>query len=101
MLLHFGAVDWESDIYVNGTRVLTHRGGYDPFTADITDAPKSSAPNGQQGLGVRVWGPTDAGDQPRGKQVRRPRSILYTAVEGIWQTGRLGKEAPADVGTLH
>ena len=84
LLLHFGAVDWESDVYVNGTRVGTHRGGYDPFTLDITDALKSGG--GNQELVVRVWDPTDAGDQARGKQVRKPRSIWYTAVTGIWQT---------------
>lgn len=38
-LLHFGAVDWDATVYVNGRRVGTHRGGYDPFTFDITDAP--------------------------------------------------------------
>lgn len=86
LLLHFGAVDWECDIYVNGAHVLTHRGGYDPFSADITDAIRASAPNGEQEIVVRVWDPTDAGDQPRGKQVRRPHSIWYTAVTGIWQT---------------
>lgn len=84
VLLHFGAVDWEADVYVNGTHVVTHRGGYDPFTADITDALKRTSDD--QELVVRVWDPTDAGDQPRGKQVRRPRSIWYTAVTGIWQT---------------
>lgn len=82
LLLHFGAVDWESDVYVNGKHLVTHRGGYDPFTIDVTDA---LAARGEQELVVRVWDPTDAGDQPRGKQVRRPRSIWYTAVTGIWQ----------------
>jgi glycosyl hydrolase family 2 len=84
LLLHFGAVDWECDVFVNGKQVATHRGGYDPFTVDITDA---LGPLGtDQELVVRVADPTDAGDQPRGKQVRRPRSIWYTAVTGIWQT---------------
>ena len=84
VLLHFGAVDWESDVYVNGTRVATHRGGYDPFTVDITSA--LGASRSEQELVVSVTDPTDAGDQPRGKQVRKPRSIWYTAVTGIWQT---------------
>lgn len=84
LLLHFGAVDWESDVYVNGTRVATHRGGYDPFTVDVTDVLRPAS--AEQELVVRVWDPTDAGDQPRGKQVRKPRSIWYTAVTGIWQT---------------
>ena len=84
VLLHFGAVDWESDVYVNNTRVGTHRGGYDPFTVDITAALERSRPD--QEIVVSVTDPTDAGDQPRGKQVRKPRSIWYTAVTGIWQT---------------
>jgi hypothetical protein len=83
VLLHFGAVDWESVITVNGKPIGTHRGGYDPFTFDITDALK---PSGPQEIVVRVWDPTDTGPQPRGKQVLKPHSIWYTAVTGIWQT---------------
>ncbi len=83
ILLHFGAVDWETTVWVNGKQVGTHRGGYDPFTFDITDAVK---PNGAQEIVVSVWDPTDAGDQPRGKQVLKPNGIWYTAVTGIWQT---------------
>ncbi len=60
-----------------------HRGGYDPFTFDITDALK---PGGRQELVVSVWDPTDSGPQPRGKQVLHPHGIWYTAVTGIWQT---------------
>jgi Domain of Unknown Function (DUF1080)/Glycosyl hydrolases family 2, sugar binding domain/Glycosyl hydrolases family 2, TIM barrel domain/Glycosyl hydrolases family 2 len=84
VLLNFGAVDWEAEVLVNGTRVGEHRGGYDPFTFDITDHLR---PGGaEQELIVAVRDPTDEGQQPRGKQVRRPRSIWYTAVTGIWQT---------------
>ena len=83
VLLHFGAVDWESVVYVNGTRVGTHRGGYDPFSFDITDA---LVANGDQELIVGVYDPSDAGDQPRGKQVRKPGGIWYTPCTGIWQT---------------
>ena len=82
-LLHFGAVDWEAAVFVNGQPVGTHRGGYDPFTLDVTAALRNRR---VQELVVRVWDPTDAGDQPRGKQVARPHSIWYTAVTGIWQT---------------
>jgi hypothetical protein len=84
LLVQFGAVDWETDVYVNGTKVGSHQGGYDPFTFDITDALESGAAD--QELIVAVRDPTDEGQQPRGKQVRRPRSIFYTAVTGIWQT---------------
>ena len=83
VLLHFGAVDWEALISVNGKPVGEHRGGYDPFTVDVTDALRAS---GDQEIVVRVWDPTDKGPQPRGKQVLNPRTIWYTAVTGIWQT---------------
>src|SRR6478609_928472 len=78
LLLNFGAVDWQADVYVNGTRVGSHQGGYDPFTFDVTDALKPGA--AEQELVVAVRDPTDEGQQPRGKQVRRPRSIFYTEV---------------------
>jgi beta-galactosidase/beta-glucuronidase len=83
ILLHFGAVDWRSDIFVNGHFVGRHEGGYDPFTFDVTDALKKGI---DQQLAVRVWDPTDAGPQPRGKQVTHPEGIWYTSVTGIWQT---------------
>jgi len=83
VLLHFGAVDWDTTVWVNGTQVGTHRGGYDPFTFDITDALNDAE---QQEIVLSVWDPTNAGTQPRGKQVSRPRGIWYTAVTGIWQT---------------
>jgi hypothetical protein len=65
-LLHFGAVDWHASVHVNGDLVGEHRGGYDSFSFDITDALR---PVGEQQLVVGVWDPTDQGDQPRGKQV--------------------------------
>jgi hypothetical protein len=83
VLLHFGAVDWESTVWVNGRKLGVHKGGYDPFTYDITPALKAGQ---HQELLVRVWDPTSEGTQPRGKQVNRPRGIWYTAVTGIWQT---------------
>lgn len=83
VLLHFGAVDWESSVFVNGRKVGEHRGGYDPFTVDITDA---LGDGHDVELVVGVWDPTDAGEQPRGKQVRKPGGIYYTPTTGIWQT---------------
>jgi len=82
-LLHFGAVDWRSDIYVNGKQIGRHEGGYDPFSFDITDALKKGS---KQQLAVRVWDPTNDGPQPHGKQVVKPEGIWYTPVTGIWQT---------------
>ena len=84
-LLHFGAVDWEAVVWVNGELCGMHRGGYTAFTLDATDALASSA-GGSATVVVRVWDPTDLGTQPRGKQVRFPHRIWYTAVTGIWQT---------------
>jgi hypothetical protein len=84
LLLNFGAVDWEAVVFVNGTSVGQHRGGYDPFTFDITDQLRRGS--AEQEIVVAVRDPTDDGQQPRGKQVRRPRSIFYTEVTGIWQT---------------
>ena len=80
--LHFGAVDWQATVFVNGKEVGEHKGGYDPFSFDITAA----LGDGEQELVVAVSDPTDAGTQPRGKQVRRPEGIYYTPVTGIWQT---------------
>jgi len=83
VLLHFDAVDWEAEVWVNGTSIGSHRGGYDPFSFDVTDALRESP---EQEVVVAVWDPTDQGTQPRGKQVNQPRGIWYTAVTGIWQT---------------
>lgn len=83
VLLHFGASDWETDVYINRSHVGKHRGGYDPFTFDITEHIKSSGP---QEIVVTVWDPTDTGSQPVGKQTHNPRNIWYTPVTGIWQT---------------
>ena len=92
VILNFGAVDWTAIVYVNSGQVGVHRGGYDPFSYDITNALKGDGP---QELIVGVNDPTDAGDQPRGKQVRNPRGIWYTPTTGIWQTVWL-EPVPAD-----
>jgi Glycosyl hydrolases family 2, TIM barrel domain/Glycosyl hydrolases family 2, sugar binding domain len=83
ILLHLGAVDWETTVWINQKEVGSHKGGYDPFTFDITSALKS---DGQNELVVSVYDGSDAGYQPRGKQVRKPEGIWYTPTTGIWQT---------------
>lgn len=83
ILLHFGAVDWETTVWVNGREVGSHKGGYDPFSIDVTAALKNDGPNE---LVVSVWDGSDDGYQPRGKQVRNPHGIWYTPTTGIWQT---------------
>ncbi len=82
IILHFGAVDWKTDIWVNDIQVGSHSGGYDPFSFDITPF----LTEGSQEMIVRVWDPTNEGPQPRGKQVNEPKGIWYTPVTGIWQT---------------
>jgi len=83
ILLNFEACDWETKVWVDGKEVGTHRGGYDPFTFDIT---QSLGNQKHHELLVCVWDPTDKGTQPRGKQVSSPGSIWYTPTTGIWQT---------------
>ncbi|MEU1117550.1 MULTISPECIES: PA14 domain-containing protein [unclassified Streptomyces] len=84
--LNFGAVDWQSEVYVNGKKVTEHKGGYDKFSADVTDALK---PGRTQELIVGVYDPTDAAggaNPPVGKQRLDPSGIWYTPSSGIWQT---------------
>ncbi|MFI1422819.1 PA14 domain-containing protein [Streptomyces sp. NPDC020731] len=84
--LNFGAVDWRSEVYVNGTKVAEHEGGYDKFSADVTDALK---PGRTQEIVVGVYDPTDAANgenPPIGKQRLDPGGIWYTPSSGIWQT---------------
>ena len=83
VMLNFGAVDWQCDVWVNDVKVGAHKGGFTPFSINVTQA---LAAKGDNVLKVRVWDPTDRGYQPRGKQVERPEGIWYTPVTGIWQT---------------
>jgi hypothetical protein len=96
--LHFGAVDWHAAVWVNGVLLGLHDGGYDPFTFDVTDALKVSGP---QEVVVDVADPTDAGNQPRGKQVLHPEGIWYTPSTGIWQTVWLEAVPQTHIARLH
>jgi len=82
ILIHFGAVDWKTDVWVNDIKIGRHTGGYSAFSFDITAALKK----GDNKLDVKVWDPTSNGEQPRGKQAYNPGGIFYTPVSGIWQT---------------
>ena len=98
VLLHFGAVDQDARVWVDGVVVGEHRGGYLPFTVDITDAlaggadsEHSGAHSGALGEGeheivVAVRDVTDTSWRSRGKQAVEPGGIWYTAQSGIWQT---------------
>ncbi len=84
LLLHFGAVDYDAKVWVNGTQVATHRGGYDGFSVDVTNALDGRGP---QELIVWAEDLTDATGQPIGKQRRTPdRGIFYQGSSGIWRT---------------
>jgi hypothetical protein len=82
LLLHFGAVDYQATVLVNGKEVGSHTGGYSSFFIDITGA----LVTGDNQLMVKVWDPTDQGVGPHGKQVLNPANIYYTPSSGIWQT---------------
>lgn len=83
IVLNFGAVDWKADVFVNDILIGSHKGGFTPFSFDITPFLGGKS---KHKLVVRVWDPTDKGFQPRGKQVNEPEGIWYTPVTGIWQT---------------
>ncbi|MCX8171246.1 MAG: hypothetical protein N3E47_04670 [Candidatus Bathyarchaeota archaeon] len=84
ILLHFGAVDYKATVWVNGYLAGVHKGGYSPFTFDITELVK---PGDNE---LVVWAQDDCRSrlQPTGKQSHRLKSYgcLYTRVTGIWQT---------------
>ena len=82
VLLHFGAVDYECVLWVNGGLVGAHKGGFDAFTFDVTPFLK----DGANEILLGVTDPSDTADQPRGKQQLSPQGIWYTPVSGIWQT---------------
>ncbi|BCJ63857.1 AbfB domain-containing protein [Polymorphospora rubra] len=98
--LHFGAVDWQTTVWVNGTEVGRHTGGYDAFTFDIT--PQLNG--GTNELVVKVWDPTDSrqnGSLPAiGKQTRTPGGIFYTPSSGIWQTVWLEPTPAASISSV-
>lgn len=83
IVLNFGAVDWKADVFINDIMIGSHKGGFTPFSFDITPFLGGKS---KHKLVVRVWDPTDRGFQPRGKQVNHPEGIWYTPVTGIWQT---------------
>ena len=97
-ILHFEAVDWAAEVYVNGKKAVEHTGGYAPFSTDITPLLRKSGP---QTLTLKVTDPTDSAFIPRGKQVSKPSGIWYTAVTGIWQSVWIEGVAPAHVSSYY
>ena len=83
IILHFGAVDYECNVWVNGKMVGAHKGGNNSFSFDITKYLKG---NGKQTLELSVTDPTDEESVSRGKQQLNKKGIWYTPVSGIWKT---------------
>lgn len=85
LILHFGAVDYETTVWIKGNRAAHHVGGYTPFAIDITDL-VGQAP----AFEIAVRAEDDPADlaKPRGKQDWQldPHSIWYPRTTGIWQT---------------
>lgn len=81
VLLHFGAVDQQAEVFVNGEKVCAHMGGYTPFQAEITTCLKE-----ENTLTVKVRDWSDTAEHSRGKQKSKRGGIWYTAQSGIWQT---------------
>ncbi len=98
ILLHFGAVDWKTEVFINDVKVGSHTGGYTPFSFDITPFIKKGS---TQKLVVKVWDPSNDGPQPRGKQVKNPEGIWYTPVTGIWQTVWIEPVNAKNITSLH
>ena len=102
LLLHFGAVDFRTQVFLNGVEVTAepHEGGILPFTLDVTDYVKPFTPSrisskwppdydsepDNNELIICVWDPTDKGIQATGKQSLNPNGCFYSRVSGIWQT---------------
>ena len=94
LLLHLDAVDHEATVWVNGTEVGSHTGGYDRYSVDVTDALRTNAgglPTGEQELIVGAHDPTEDGVQPLGKQrvsaiPPGDKVLYYTPASGIWQS---------------
>ena len=100
-LLHFGAIDWQSSVYLNGKLLGNHTGGYDGFSYDVTDGLKAT----QNELLVYAFDPSDKGAQPNGKQrisaIDSPGGDTYTPSSGIWQTVWLEAVPKAYISALH
>jgi autotransporter-associated beta strand protein len=98
IILHFDAVNWRSEIHVNGQSIGIHAGGYDPFSYDITSYLTNGGP---QELIVGVYSPEDNGGEPRGKQTLYPEGIMFTSASGIWQPVWLEPVPATSISSIH
>ena len=98
LLLHFGAVDYDAKVWVNGRQVATHRGGYDGFDVDVTGALHATGP---QELIVWAEDLTDETYQPIGKQREvGDHGIFYQGSSGIWRTVWMEPVSAASISRL-
>ena len=97
VLLHFGAVDYHSRVFVNGALAGEHKGGYLPFSFDITDL----LLDGENSLWLAVTDPSDTAQQARGKQKLKSGGMFYTAQSGIWQTVWMERVADNHISALN
>lgn len=97
VLLHFGAVDWEAIVWINKMQIGGHKGGYTPFSFDITDSVNFDDDNE---IVVKIYDPSDRGpSQPFGKQTLTPKTVFYTPSSGIWQTVWIEKVPKTHIGS--
>ena len=82
IIIHFNAVDWICELYINDNKIGEHSGGYSEFSFDITKNIKE----GKNKIFLKVFDPSDKGYQAVGKQTLNPNVIWYTSISGIWQT---------------
>ncbi len=99
VVLHIGAIDWESEVFLDGKRIDNHRGGYDAFSIDLTAA--FSDHSDEHHLVIAVRDPSETGFNLHGKQTLHPGGASYTACSGIWQTVWLEPTAQAAIDGLH
>ncbi len=99
LILHFGAVDYDATVWIDGHHATDHEGGYTPFKVDVTDLVKRNEP-----FEIVVRARDDPHDlaKPRGKQdwLLEPHSIWYPRTSGIWQTVWLEPVGTTHIGTL-
>ncbi|MBT7465877.1 MAG: beta-galactosidase [Bacteroidetes bacterium] len=88
LLIHFEAVDWHAKVWIDNKEIGEHKGGYSPFSFDISDYVN---PGKEHELWISVWDPSTEGTQAVGKQNTNPSGIWYTPSSGIWQTVWLEK----------
>lgn len=96
--IHFGAVDQSCSVFVNGQEVISHHGGYLPFSVDI--APYLLQDAQEFELTVRVKDVSDTSYHSVGKQSLQPKGMYYTATSGIWQTVWMEKTPESYVETV-